>query len=54
NIWMYQPRRNDSMINSYNRLITMTWRADTDFAPCTGAQDVANYLEKYCTKEEKK
>jgi ATP-dependent DNA helicase PIF1 len=52
--WMFSPVRNDDHLNSYVRIITMAWKANTDFAPCTGSQAVINYLGKYCTKEEKK
>jgi len=52
--WMFLAIRNDDRINSYNRLITMAWKANTDFTPCTGSKAVLNYLGKYCTKEEKK
>jgi hypothetical protein len=51
---MFSPVRNDDRLNSYVRIITMAWKANTDFAPCTGSQAVMNYLGKYCTKEEKK
>ena len=51
---MFSPIRNDERINPFNRTITMAWKANTDFTPCTGSQAVLNYLAKYCTKEEKK
>lgn len=50
--WMFIPARNHGRINSYNRLITMAWKANTDVTPCTGSKAVLNYLAKYCTKHE--
>lgn len=52
--WMFSAENNDSFLNSYQRLVTMTWKANTDFTPCTNAHAVLSYLAKYCTKEEKK
>lgn len=39
-------------MNNYVPLITMAWKANTDFTLCTSSQAVLNYLAKYCTKEE--
>ena len=52
--FMFSPVRNDDRLNTYNRLLTMSWMANTDVTPCTGSQAVLNYIGKYCTKEEKK
>jgi ATP-dependent DNA helicase PIF1 len=52
--WMFSPVRNDDRLNSYVRIITMAWKANTDFTLCTGSQAVMDYLGKYCTKAEVK
>jgi hypothetical protein len=41
------------MLNPYNRLITMSWLANTDIQPCTGARAVIEYVGKYAAKAEK-
>lgn len=46
------PVRNDPAMNSYSRLISMAWQANTDVSPCTGRQAVVNYVSKYVTKNE--
>ena len=51
---MFSPARNDERLNSYSRLVTMAWMANTDVSPCSNSQAVLNYIAKYCTKEEKK
>ena len=51
--WMFQPIRNDDRTNAYNRLITMVWKANTDFTPVSGSEAMASYLSKYVTKWEK-
>lgn len=52
--YMFSPARNDERINGYVALLTMGWKANMDFTPCTSTHAVMNYLAKYCTKEEKK
>ena len=41
------------MLNPYNRLITMSWLANTDIQACTGARAVIEYVGKYAAKAEK-
>jgi hypothetical protein len=41
------------MLNPYNRLITMSWLANTDIQPCTRARAVIEYVGKYAAKAEK-
>jgi len=51
--YRFFPVTNDGMLNPYNRLITMSWLANTDIQPCTGKAAVAEYVGKYVTKPEK-
>jgi ATP-dependent DNA helicase PIF1 len=50
--WSFEGRRNDTLMNQYNRLITLAWLANTDISPCSGVEAVINYAAKYCSKTE--
>ncbi|XP_044721877.1 ATP-dependent DNA helicase PIF1 [Hirsutella rhossiliensis] len=52
--WSFRGERNDGQINHYNRLLTVSWLANTDVSPCTSLQQVIDYAAKYCSKSEKK
>jgi hypothetical protein len=41
------------MLNPYNRWITLSWLANTNIQPCTGAKAVIEYVGKYAVKPEK-
>ncbi|KAK1912952.1 hypothetical protein P3342_004888 [Pyrenophora teres f. teres] len=47
------PARNDSLMNKYNRLVTMSWQANTDVSPCTSTTAVMEYVAKYAAKPER-
>jgi hypothetical protein len=51
--WKFMPCSNDGMLNPYNRLVTLSWLANTDVQPCTGAKAVIEYVGKYAAKPEK-
>lgn len=40
------------MLNHYNPLVSLSWRANTDISPCTDLWAAVEYLGKYCTKAE--
>ena len=49
----FEAARNDSLMNHYNRCLSLGWLANIDIAPCTSLQAVINYAAKYCSKMEK-
>lgn len=42
------------MVNKYNRLVTISWQANTDVSPCTDVHAIIDYIVKYASKSEKK
>ena len=52
--YKFLPERNDSKLNQYVHLLTMSWNATTDFAPCTSTKSVVNYIAKHASKSEVK
>lgn len=48
--WSFEGRRNDTLMNQYNRLIALAWLANTDISPCPGVEVVINYAAKYRSK----
>lgn len=48
------PRRNDPLLNNFNRIVIEAWRGNVDFKPVTSEQGCVNYLVKYTAKPEKK
>ena len=52
--FLYEPARNDELLNSYNPLCTIAWGANTDMTPPTSADAVLRYIAKYCSKAETK
>jgi hypothetical protein len=51
--WIYAAKRNDKLVNHFNRTLTAFWLANTDIAPYTDINAVINYISKYCSKAEK-
>ncbi|KJZ70452.1 hypothetical protein HIM_10154 [Hirsutella minnesotensis 3608] len=49
----FEAARNDSLMNHYNRCLSLGWLANIDISPCTSLQAVINYAAKYCSKMEK-
>ena len=45
-------RRNDPLLNSYNPVLALGWRANTDISPCTDSHAVRTYISKYASKSE--
>jgi ATP-dependent DNA helicase PIF1 len=50
---VFLPVRNDEMLQKYNRLVTMSWQANTDVSPTTGSAAIVEYVAKYAAKAEK-
>ncbi|KAH7460893.1 hypothetical protein FOMA001_g19400 [Fusarium oxysporum f. sp. matthiolae] len=50
----FEATRNDSLMNHYNRCLSLGWLANIDISPCTSLQAVINYAAKYCSKMEKR
>ncbi|KAI8409290.1 hypothetical protein FOFC_09126, partial [Fusarium oxysporum] len=50
----FEAARNDSLMNHYNRCLSLGWLANIDISPCTSLQAVINYAAKYCSKMEKR
>lgn len=50
---MYNPIRNDPLIQRYNPVITSIWRANTDFSRIISQTAVLKYIAKYAAKSEK-
>jgi ATP-dependent DNA helicase PIF1 len=48
------PIRNNTRLNNYNRLFTVSWLVNTDIIFYTGLRAVIEYISKYCIKIEKK
>ncbi|XP_012143156.1 uncharacterized protein LOC105662771 [Megachile rotundata] len=49
---VFLPKRNDPLLNRYNKLITQTWRANVDIAIVTSIEAILNYIAKYVSKGE--
>ena len=47
-----EPRRNDPLLNTHNRSILQTWRANVDFQLIFDHHRVVEYVAKYMTKSE--
>lgn len=50
----FLTQRNDELLNLYNPLFILGWRANVDFTPITSPEAAANYISKYCSKAEVK
>ena len=50
--WTFEPKRNDTLMNPFNPLVSLCWLANTDFSPCCDPLAVSNYAAKYCSKAE--
>src|SRR5579871_3031496 len=48
----FEAVRNDPNVLPFNRLASMSWRANCDFMPCTSKSAVINYIAKYASKAE--
>ncbi|THV73898.1 hypothetical protein D6D28_02927 [Aureobasidium pullulans] len=46
---VYKPRRNDPMLNQFNRVVIMSWRANTDLQPMTDSTHAIDYVSKDAT-----
>ncbi|CBX97429.1 predicted protein [Plenodomus lingam JN3] len=51
--WKFMPESNNGMLNPYNRLVTLSWLANTDIQPFTGARAVIECVGKYAAKVKK-
>src|SRR6185437_5635287 len=51
--WIYIEKRNDKLVNYFNRILTIFWLTNTNIALCTDINTVINYIDKYCSKAEK-
>ena len=50
----YVPRRNDALLNTFNPLFILGWRANIDIRPVTNQESVVSYIAKYASKSEDK
>lgn len=50
--WKFIPRRNDALLQRYNRFVSQIWRGNTDFSAITSHDAVLNYISKYASKGE--
>jgi len=50
----FVTKRNDSVLNEYNTVQILGWRANVDFTPCVSRGAVEAYISKYCSKTEVK
>lgn len=51
-IWKFFPKRNDSLLQRFNRFLTQAWRGNTDCSAITSKDGVLNYIAKYASKGE--
>ncbi|KAK3932312.1 LOW QUALITY PROTEIN: ATP-dependent DNA helicase [Frankliniella fusca] len=47
-------KRNDPLVNKYNRWVLQTWRSNIDISPILSKQIVYRYIAKYASKSEVK
>lgn len=50
---MLVVERNNPLLNHYNPVLILGWRANLDISPCTEPHAVATYIAKYASKAEK-
>ncbi|XP_026442569.1 uncharacterized protein LOC113342147 [Papaver somniferum] len=50
NIYRFVGRRNDELLNSHNRAVLQTWRANIDCSAVTTMESVIRYIAKYAAK----
>lgn len=48
--YQFAPARNDANVTRYHPLITMIWRANTDFSAIIGLDGILQYVAKYVAK----
>lgn len=46
-VWKFIPKRNDELLQRYNKFVTQVWRGNTDFSPVTSMNAVLSYIAKY-------
>ena len=51
---MFCPQRNNKLLNSYNIAMILAWMANINTLPAISILIIVNYIDKYCSKEEKK
>ncbi|KAL5698787.1 DNA helicase [Ranunculus cassubicifolius] len=52
NMYRYMGRRNDELVNSHNRDVLQTWRANIDWSAILSREAVLYYVAKYAAKSE--
>ncbi len=50
----FESARNDSLLNTYNVIVSMNWLANIDVNFCIDQHVVLNYIAKYCSKTKTK
>ena len=50
--YQFIPQRHDPLIQRYNKILTLIWRANTDFSPIVDMNAIIKYIVKYATKNE--
>ena len=51
---MFCPQYNNKLLNSHNAAIILAWMANINILPAISILVIVNYIDKYCSKEEKK
>ncbi|KAI3935332.1 hypothetical protein MKW98_027152 [Papaver atlanticum] len=52
NMYRFVSKRNDLFVNSHNRAVLQTWRANIDWSAVTTIESVTQYIGKYAAKSE--
>ncbi|MCL7028421.1 hypothetical protein MKW94_024005 [Papaver nudicaule] len=52
NMFRFVGERDDDRVNSHNRSVLQTWRANIDWSPVTTVESVTQYIGKYAAKSE--
>ena len=51
--WTFAAKRNDQLVNHFNRILIIFWLTNTDIALCIDINAVINYMGKYYSKAKK-
>lgn len=50
--WKFFPKRNNSLLQRFNRFVSQAWRGNTDFTAIVSKEAVIHYIAKYASKGE--
>ena len=51
--WTFAAKRNDQLVNYFNRILTIFWLTNIDITLYTNINVVINYIGKYYSKAKK-